>query len=68
MSEVRYRRPLNKQQLGVMYRLYWFRFCTRKLLARSLERSSPKAIQNKLQILEEEQFIGKRYEKSFELA
>lgn len=51
-----------------MYRLYWFRFCTRKLLARSLERSSPKAIQNKLQILEEEQFIGKRYEKSFELA
>lgn len=37
-------------------------------LARSLKRSSPKAIQNKLQILEEQDFIGKRYTKSYKLA
>lgn len=68
MSEVKYRRPLNKQQLGVLYRLYWYRFCTSKQLARSLKRSSPKAIQNKLQILEEQGLIGKRYNKSYKLA
>lgn len=68
MSEVKYRRPLNMQQLAVLYRLYWYRFCTSKQLARSLERSSPKAIQNKLQILEEQSFIGKRYDKSYKLA
>lgn len=68
MSEVKYRRPLNKQQLAVLYRLYWYRFCTSKQLAHSLERSSPKAIQNKLQILEEQGLIGKRYDKSYKLA
>ena len=68
MSEVKYRRSLNKQQLAVLYRLYWYRFCTSKQLAHSLERSSPKAIQNKLQILEEQGLIGKRYDKSYKLA
>ncbi|MCB9820294.1 replication-relaxation family protein [Candidatus Nomurabacteria bacterium] len=68
VDKVKYRRPLNKQQLGVLYRLYWYRFCTSKQLARSLERSSPKVIQNKLQILEEQGFIGKRYDKSYKLA
>lgn len=68
VDKVKYRRPLNEQQLAVMYRLYWYRFCTSKQLAHSLERSSPKAIQNKLQILEEQQLIRKRYDKSYKLA
>lgn len=67
-SEVKYRRPLNKQQLAAMCRLYWYRFCTTKQLARSLKKSSPKAIQNKLQVLEEQGFISKRYDKSYRLA
>jgi DNA-binding PadR family transcriptional regulator len=68
VDKVKYRRPLNKQQLGVLYRLYWYRFCTSKQLAQLLERSSPKAIQNKLQVLEEQGYIGKRYDKSYKLA
>jgi len=67
-SEVKYRRPLNKQQIKTLHLLYWYRFCTSKQLAHSLKRPSPKAIQNKLQILEEQQLISKRYDKSYKLA
>ena len=66
-TKVKYRRPLNKQQLRVLFVLYWYRFCTSKQIAVSLKRSDPKAIQNKLQILEEQGFIGKRYDKSYKL-
>ena len=67
VDNVKYRRPLNKQQLRVLFVLYWYRFCTSKQIAVSLKRSDPKAIQNKLQILEEQGFIGKRYDKSYKL-
>ncbi len=67
-SGVKYRRPLNKQQVRTLHLLYWYRFCTAKQLAHSFKKPSPKAIQNKLQILEEQQLIGKRYEKSYKLA
>lgn len=67
-SEIKYRRPLNDQQVIVLHSLYWYRFCTSKQLAVSLKKSNPKAIQNKLQILEAQQLIGKRYEKSYKLA
>ena len=67
-SKVKYRRPLNKQQIRALHLLYWYRFCTAKQLAHSFKKPSPKAIQNKLQILEEQQLIGKRYEKSYKLA
>ena len=67
-SEVKYRRPLNKQQLTVLGSLYWYRFCTSKQLAISLDKSSHKTIQNKLQILEAQGLIGKRYGKSYKLA
>lgn len=68
MNEVKYRRPLNKQQIRTLHLLYWYRFCTSKQLARSFDKASPKAIQNKLQILEAQGFIGKRYDKSYKLA
>lgn len=67
-SQVKYRRPLNAQQLKTLHLLYWYRFCTAKQLARSLQKPSHKAIQNKLQILEAQGFIGKRYDKSYKLA
>lgn len=67
-SSVKYRRPLNKQQVRTLHLLYWYRFCTAKQLAHSFKKPSPKAIQNKLHILEEQQLIGKRYDKSYKLA
>lgn len=51
-----------------MHLLYWYRFCTSRQLARSFDKTSPKAIQNKLQILEAQGLIGKRYDKSYKLA
>ena len=68
MSEVKYRRPLNKQQIRTLHLLYWYRFCTSKQLARSFDKTSPKSIQNKLQILEAQGLIDKRYDKSYKLA
>jgi DNA-binding HxlR family transcriptional regulator len=67
-SRVKYRRPLNSQQLKTLHLLYWYRFCTARQLARSLDKSSHKAIQNKLQILETQGLIGKRYDKYYKLA
>ena len=68
VSKVKYRRPLNSQQLKTLHLLYWYRFCTSKQLARSLGKSSHKAIQDKLQTLEAQGFIGKRYNTSYKLA
>mgnify|MGYP001385415946 CR=1 FL=1 len=67
-SEAKYRRPLNDQQVTVLHSLYWYRFCTSKQLALSLNKNSHKTIQNKLQILEAQDLIGKRYDKSYKLA
>ncbi len=68
MNEVKYRRSLNKQQIRTLHLLYWYRFCTSRQLARSFDKTNPKAIQNKLQILEVQGLIGKRYDKSYKLA
>ena len=72
MSEVvvrvKYRRPLNKQQVRTLSILYWYRFCTSKQIAISLKRSDPKSIQNKLKVLEDQELIGKRYDKTYKLA
>jgi hypothetical protein len=65
---VKYRRPLNDQQVIVLHSLYWYRFCTSKQLAVSLKKSNHKAIQNKLQILEDQSLIGKHYDKPYKLA
>ena len=67
-AKVKYRRPLNKQQLRTLFVLYWYRFCTSKQIAISLKRSDPKSIQNKLKVLEDQELIGKRYDKTYKLA
>lgn len=68
VAKVKYRRPLNKDQKWILSWLYLFRFSTVKQMADKLGKSSPKALQKRLQILEEQGFIGKRYDKSYKLA
>jgi DNA-binding MarR family transcriptional regulator len=65
--EVKYRRPLNNQQLDVLAWLFKFRFSTSKQIADYLSRVNVKGIQKKLQILEGQGFISKRYDKSYKL-
>ena len=67
IGRVKYRRPLNKQQIKTLYLLYWYRFCTSKQIAISLKRPDPKSIQIKLKILEDQGLISKRYDKSYKL-
>jgi hypothetical protein len=66
--DVKYRRPLNEQQVTVLHSLYWYRFSTSKQLAVTLKKTNHKAIQNKLQILEDQDLIGKRYDTFYKLA
>lgn len=67
VTEPTYRRPLNTEQLAVLRWLYNTRFSTSKQIARHLHKPNHKAIQNKLQILEVQGFIGKHYDKSYRL-
>ena len=66
-ADVKYRRLLNDNQVKVLHWLYWVRFSTSKQIAAHLRRSDHKTIQNKLQILEQQGLIGKRYDKSYKL-
>lgn len=69
MSEVEIkRRKLNKQQLDVLSWLLKYRFSTAKQITAHLGRTDPKGIQTKLQILEAQDLISKRYDKSYRLA
>lgn len=67
-ARVKYRRPLNKHQIRTLSILYWYRFCTSKQIAVGLKRPDPKSIQNKLKVLEDQELISKRYDKSYKLA
>ena len=68
MTVAKYHRPLNSEQLAVLQWLYTYRFSTSKQLATYLHKPNHKAIQNKLQILEEQGYIGKHYDKTYKLA
>lgn len=68
IAEPKYRRPLNSEQLAVLDWLYKVRFSSSKQIAKYLLKPNQKAIQNKLQILEERGFISKHYDKSYKLA
>lgn len=62
------RRKLNQQQLGVLSWLLKYRFSTAMQLATHLGRPDAKGIQTKLQILEAQSYVAKRYAKSYRLA
>ncbi len=68
MIVAKYHRPLSSEQLAVLHWLYKSRFSTSKQIAKHLLKSNHKGIQNKLQILEEQGYIGKHYDKSYKLA
>lgn len=62
-----YRRPLNTQQLAILTLLARFRFGTTTLLSQSLN-SSLRYTHERLRILVEQEYIGKRYDTSYKLA
>jgi hypothetical protein len=65
--EVKYRRPLNDEQLVVLRLLYWYRFGTCKYITQYLGKKDIKVVQKKLKVLEDQNLIGKRYEKAYKL-
>ncbi|NCC19854.1 hypothetical protein EOM33_02210 [Candidatus Saccharibacteria bacterium] len=63
----KYRKQLNTEQLEVLHILYTFRFASSEQIARYQEKPNPKAIQKRLKILEDQELIAKRYDKSYKL-
>lgn len=62
-----YRRPLNQQQRDILALLARFRFGTRTLFSQSLS-TSLRYTHERLRILVEQEYIGKRYDNSYKLA
>jgi hypothetical protein len=60
-------RKLNQNQIDVLLLLYKFRFTTSNLLTRKLKLQHRTSINSRLQILEEQEYIGKRYDKSYKM-
>src|ERR1700759_2928953 len=67
VAGVTYHRTLNNQQVEVLDWLYRFRFSTSRQIARCLGKDKFKSVQKKLQILEKQGYIGKRYDGSYKL-
>ncbi|HTE21598.1 MAG TPA: replication-relaxation family protein [Candidatus Limnocylindria bacterium] len=65
--EPKYRKKLNKEQLAVLQLLYRFRFASSEQIARHQGKPSNKSIQKRLKILEDQNLIAKRYDKSYKL-
>jgi DNA-binding MarR family transcriptional regulator len=68
VTEAKYRRPLNKEQLEVLDLLYRFRFGTAEQLAKHFGKQTGKAVQKRLTILEAQGYISKRYNGTYKLA
>ena len=66
-SEVKYRRPLNREQIEVLNVLFRYRFITNEQLARYFGKQSGKAAQKRLAILEAQGYISKHYDGSYKL-
>jgi hypothetical protein len=62
-----YRRPLNQQQRNILVLLFRFRFGTSTLFSQSLS-TSLRYTHERLRILVEQEYIGKRYDTSYKLA
>jgi len=66
MNQPKYRRPLNDKQLEILQTIYQFRFVTSPLLARLFNIRQSKA-HERLQILLDQGYIGRRYETTYRL-
>jgi hypothetical protein len=65
--EPKYRKKLNQEQLAVLNLLYTFRFASNEHVAKYSGKKSNKHVQKRLKILEDQDFIAKRYDKSYKL-
>jgi len=65
--EPKYRKKLNEEQVEVLQMLYRFRFASSEQIAQLQSKPSAKAIQKRLKILEDQDLIAKRYDKSYKL-
>lgn len=65
--EPKYRRPLNDDQIMLLRLLYRFRFASSDHIATFFNKPSSKHIQKRLKILEDQDYIAKRYDKSYKL-
>jgi hypothetical protein len=66
-SEPKYRKRLNKEQLAVLNLLHTFRFASSEQIATYQKKPGSKSIQKRLKILEDQDLIAKRYDKSYKL-
>lgn len=66
-SEPKYRKRLNEEQIAVLQLLWRFRFASSEQLAKYQEKPNSKAVQKRLKILEDQELIAKRYDKSYKL-
>src|SRR5437868_6830189 len=65
--EPKYRKKLNEEQVEVLQMLYRFRFASSEQIAQFQGKPNAKAIQKRLKILEDQDLIAKRYDKSYKL-
>lgn len=65
--EPKYRKRLNEEQVAVLQLLWRFRFASSEQIAKYQAKPNSKAIQKRLKILEDQELIAKRYDKSYKL-
>lgn len=65
--EPKYRRPLNNDQLLVLRLLFNFRFGSSDFIASYFNKPSGKYVQKRLNILEDQGYIARHYDKSYKL-
>jgi hypothetical protein len=65
--EPKYRKKLNKEQVAVLQMLWRFRFASGNQTAKLQQKPGSKAVQKRLKILEDQNLIAKRYDKSYKL-
>jgi hypothetical protein len=66
-SNPKYRRPLNDEQLDILELLYKFRFGSNNLIAEYFGKDHRMFAFKRLKILEEQGFIGKRFDSSYRM-
>jgi protein involved in plasmid replication-relaxation len=67
MLKPKYHKKLNTEQLAVLQLLYAFRFATSKQIAMYQQKQTSKRVQARLKILEDQELISKRYDKTYKL-
>lgn len=66
-TDVKYRRPLNKEQQQVLHLLYRFRFATTDLIAKHQGKQNGTAVFNRLRVLCDQEYIGRNFNKTYRL-